>query len=178
MALAGTALPYGLRDVKIKPIDAAGVVGTSIDLPNSRTFSFEENEDFEELRGDDRVVATRGGGASVGWELESGGISLEAYAAINGGAIVSSGVTPNLKKTYTKLSTDSKPRFQVEGQAISEAGGDFHVVLYNCKATDGVEGELADQSFWLTSCSGTAIGNPSNDKIYEFVHNETATAIS
>lgn len=178
MALAATALPYGLRDVRVSPIDASNVVGTSVDLPNSRTFSFEENEDFEELRGDDRVVANRGQGPTVGWELEGGGISLEAYVVINGGAIVTTGVTPNIKKTYTKLSTDSKPRFKVEGQAISEAGGDFHVVLYNCKATDGVEGELSDGSFWLTGASGTAIGDPVSNKVYDFVHNESVTTIT
>lgn len=177
MAL-GTSLPYGLRDVKVTPISTSGVVGTPIDLPNSRTFSFEENEDFEELRGDDRVVATRGQGASVGWELESGGISLEAYAVINGGTVLLSGVTPNQKKTYSKKTTDAKPRFNVEGQAISESGGDFHAILENCKASEGVEGELADGAFWLTGASGTAIGNPDTDLLYEFVQNETATAIS
>lgn len=176
--MLGTSLPYGLRDVKITPISAAGVLGTPVDLPNSRTFSFEENEDFEELRGDDKVVATRGQGASVGWELESGGISLEAYAAINGGAVVVSGVTPAQVKTYTKLSSDSKPRFQVEGQAISESGGDFHVTLPNCKATEGVEGELSDGAFWLTGASGTAIADPNTDVVYEFVQNETAVAIA
>lgn len=178
MALSSTALPYGLRDVKVTPIDQAGTLGTPIDLPNSRTFSFEENEEFEELRGDDKVVATRGQGASVGWELESGGISLEAYATINGGTVVEDGVTPDLKKTYTKLASDAKPRFQVEGQAISESGGDFHVVLPNCKATEGVEGELSDGAFWLTGASGTAIADPTSDIVYEFVQNETATAIS
>jgi hypothetical protein len=178
MAIADTSLPYGLRDVKITPISEAGVLGTPIDLPNSRTFSFEENEDFEELRGDDKVVATRGQGATVGWELESGGISLDAYAAMNGGAVLESGVTPNVVRTYTKLTTDAKPRFQCEGQAISESGGDFHVVLPNCKATEGVEGELSDGAFWLTGASGVAIGDPTSDVIYEFVQNETATAIS
>ena len=106
----GTALPYGLRDVKVTPISSAGVLGTPVDLPNSRTFSFEEAEDFEELRGGDKVVATRGGGASVSWELEAGGISLEAYVVINGGTLVSSGTAPNQKKTYSKKSTDAKPR--------------------------------------------------------------------
>lgn len=173
----GNSLPYGLRDVKITPYNQAGVLGTPVDLPNSRTFSFEESEDFEELRGDDKVVATRGQGASVGWELEAGGISLEAYASINGGVVVLSGITPAQKKTYTKKTTDAKPRFKVEGQAISESGGDFHVVLPNCKATDGIEGELSDGSFWLTSASGTAIGDPTTDVIYEFVQNETAVAI-
>lgn len=178
MALADTSLPYGLRDVKVTPIDDAGTLGDPVDLPNSRTFSFDENEDFEELRGDDKVVANRGKGASVGWELEGGGISLEAYAVINGGTVVESGITPALKRTYTKKVTDSKPRFQTEGQAISESGGDFHVVLPNCKATDGVSGELADGAFWLTGASGTAIADPTSDIVYEFVQNEAATAIS
>lgn len=178
MALQDTALPYGLRDVKLTPIDDTGTLGTAVDLPNSRTFSFEENEEFEELRGDDKVVASRGSGATVGWELEGGGISLEAYVVINGGAVVESGVTPATKRTYTKLSSDSKPRFQVEGQAISESGGDFHVVLPNCKATEGVEGELSDGAFWLTGASGTALADPSTEVVYEFVQNEAATAIS
>jgi hypothetical protein len=177
MAL-GTSLPYGLRDVKVTPISTAGVLGTAVDLPNARTYTFEESEEFEELRGDDKVVASRGQGATVGWELEGGGISLEAYAAINGGEVVVTGVTPAQVKTYTKKVTDAKPRFQVEGQALSESGGDFHCVLPNCKATDGVEGELSDGSFFLTSASGTALGDPASDVLYEFVQNETAIAIS
>ena len=57
-----TAIPYGLRDIKITPYtDAAGtVLGSPIDLPYARTLSFTDTEDFEELRGDDRVVATHG----------------------------------------------------------------------------------------------------------------------
>lgn len=173
-----TSLPYGLRDVKISPISAAGVLGTALDLPNGRTFSFEEGEDFEELRGDDKVVAVRGQGATVSWELESGGIDLEVYAAMSGATVVESGVTPNVVKTLTKLGVDAKPRFQVEGQAISESGGDFHVVLPNCKATESLSGELADGAFWLSSASGTAIADPTTDVVFEFVENETATAIS
>lgn len=173
----GTSLPYGLRDVKIKPRSAAGVIGTPVDLPNARTLSFEESEDFEELRGDDRVVANRGQGPSVSWELEGGGISLEAFAALNGGTVTLTGVTPNQVKTYKKKTTDSKPSFDIEGQALSESGGDFHPVLYNAKATDGVSGELGDGAFWLTGASGTAIGDPTSNDLYDFVQNETAQAI-
>lgn len=175
MAL-GTSLPYGLRDIKVTPISAAGVIGTMVDLPNARTLSFEENEDFEQLRGDDKVVAERGQGPTVSWELEGGGISLEAYVVINGGTLVVSGLTPNQKKVYSKKSTDSKPRFMIEGQSLSESGGDFHQVLYNAKATDGVSGEQADGAFWLTGASGSAIGN-ADDDLYDFVQNETAAAI-
>lgn len=180
--MAGEALPYGLRDVKLRGyVTPTTLAASSVDLPNSRTFSFEEAEEFEELRGDDKVVATRGRGASVSWELESGGISFEAYQTMNGGTITETGVTPNKVKTYSKKVTDARPEFQVEGQAISESGGDFHVVLDRCKATESLSGELGDGTFWLTSASGTALPSRlagSEDLLYEFVQNETATAIS
>jgi hypothetical protein len=172
-----TSLPYGLRDLVVTPFLENGDVGTPVDFPNARTLSFEENEDFEELRGDDRVVANRGQGPTVSWEIEGGGISLEAYVAINGGTLTVSGVTPNVVRTYKKRTTDAKPRFRAEGQAYSESGGDFHPVLYNCKATDGVSGELSDGAFWLTGASGTGIGDPDTGEVYDFVENETATPI-
>jgi hypothetical protein len=170
-------LPYGLRDIKIAPIDPSdGSIGTMVDLPNAQTMSFNETEEYQELRGDDKVVAKRGNGPTVEWDLESGGISLEAYVIMNGGEIVTSGVTPNVKKTYTKKSTDARPDFWAEGQAMSENGGDFHQVLKRCKADGGIEGEMADGEFWITSASGTAIGDI-NDDLYDFVDNETAVAI-
>lgn len=176
------SLPYGLRDVQLTPYATPTTLGTpKVDLPNSRTFSFEESEEFEELRGDDKVVATRGRGASVSWELESGGISLEAYAVMAGGKITKSGTAGAEVKTYQKKVTDARPEFKVEGQAISESGGDFHVVLYRCKASDSLSGSLEDGTFWLTSASGTALPSKltgSTDVLYDFVQNDVATAIA
>src|SRR5215216_6370150 len=127
MALA-ESLPFGIRDIKVTPVSATGTVGTSVDLPNARTLSFEETEDFEDLEGDDKKVATKGSGSVVEWELEAGGISLEALAVIAGGTVTSSGTTPNQKKEYKKLATDSRPDFKIEGQIISESGGDMHAI--------------------------------------------------
>ena len=178
MAL-GTTLPFGLRDVKIKPMAAGSETpGTAVDLPNARTFSFSETGDSEELRGDDGVVAVHDLGAGVDWELEAGGISLEAVAAMYGGAVVSAGTTPNQTKTYTKLDNDVRPYFQVEGQAISDSGGDFHVTVFKAKATGELSGELADGSFWLTGASGRGIGRTSDRKLYELKQYETTTAIA
>jgi hypothetical protein len=179
MPLTTTPLPFGLRDVKLKPM-AAGTEtpGAAVDLPNSRTFSFSETSDSEELRGDDGVVAVHDLGSGVDWELESGGVPLEAIVAMYGGAITTSGVTPAQVKTYNKLTTDIRPYFQAEGQAISDSGGDFHVVLYKCKATGELSGTLEDGSFWLTGASGRAIGRTSDSKLYSFVQNETAAAIA
>lgn len=176
-------LPYGLRDVKLTGYtNATTLATTSVDLPNSRVFSFEESEEFEELRGDDKVVATAGRGASVAWELEAGGIDLEAYQVMNGGTVTETGVDPDIGRTYSKKVTDRRPEFKVEGQAISESGGDFHVVLYRCKVTESLSGTLEDGTFWLTGASGTALPSRMSgeqlDLLYDFVENSTATPIA
>lgn len=176
MALAENTLPYGCRDIKLRPISDAGVVGASVDLPASRTLSFSEAEEFETLRGDDKDIAIRGKGPSVEWSLESGGISLAAHSIMSGGTLTLTGVTPTQSKALKKKVTDARPYFQAEGQAISDSGGDFHTTLFKCRASGSLEGEMGDGAFWLTSASGVAIGNE-NDDLYEFRANETATAI-
>lgn len=176
------ALPYGIRDIKLTPLTVGGTtLGTAVDLPNARTLSFEEAEEFEELRGDDQVVAVRGKGASVSWSLESGGISLEALVVLNGGTVTVTGVSPAGIKKYRKLVTDSRPEFQAEGQAMSESGGDFHTVLFRCKASENISGEFGDGAFFLTSAGGQALpGKTTGNEgaLYDFVQNETATPIA
>lgn len=181
MAGTATALPYGLRAVKVAPMNADGTPGTFVDLPNAQTFSFSESEEFTELRGDDHVVATHGQGPTVEWELDSGGISFEAAVVINGGTMTSSGTAPNITYTYSKKTTDARPYFVVEGQAISDSGGDLHCRLYRCKATGSFEGELNDGEFWVSKADGTGLGSVDTttvDKIYTFTKNPTVTAIS
>lgn len=187
MALADRALPYGLRDVKLTPLGADGATpGTPVDLPASQTFSFSETEDFEELRGDDVVQASHGSGPVCEWELESGGISLEAYAVIAGGTVITTGVSPNESKRYTKMSNDARPYFKAEGRAINDNGGDFHGIVYRAKADGSLEGTLEDATFWVTSASGKGYGSlepafmdaEGFGRVYDFVHNETSTPIA
>lgn len=177
MTLASPALPYGLRDVKLTPIASDGSLGTAVDLPVAQTLSFSEAEEFEELRGDDVVVALRGKGPKVEWELEAGGISLEAWAVLTGGTVQDAGSTPNQTKTFTKLVTDSRPYFQIEGRSINDVDGDTHVKIIKCKVTGSLEGEFADGQFFVTSCDGEGIGNDS-DELYVITWNETAAAIT
>jgi hypothetical protein len=182
MALATTPLPYGLRDIKITPYttDAADTLGTAVDLPYVQTLSFSEAEDFEELRGDDKIVTMRGSGPTVEWELEAGGISIEALKVLTGGTIATTGTSPNAVKTFTKKVTDARGWFQIEGQVISDSGGDMHCVIFKCRTTDSVEGEFADGSFFMTKCKGQAIASTktgATDELYKFVQNETTAAI-
>jgi hypothetical protein len=181
--MAEEALPYGLREVALTPYTtpAATTLGAARKYPVARTFSFEEAEDFEELRGDDKVVAIRGKGASVEWEMENGGLSLPSYKNMAGGTLTTTGVTPNTVTTYKKKVTDQRPYFKSEGRSINDDGGDFHGILYKARASDSLSGEMADGTFWLTQASGQALPATLTgeiDTLYDFILNETATAIA
>lgn len=178
-----TGIPFGIRDTRVTPFTtaAATTLGTSGDFPNAQTLSFSESEDYEELRGDDKLVSIVGLGASVEWEMENGGISIPAYKTVNGGTTATTGTTPAQVTTYNKKVTDIRPYFKAEGQSISDQGGDFHVALYKCRASNRMEGELADGSFWVTGMGGVSLPATLTGKIdylYEFILNETAVALT
>ena len=182
MTSLGTALPYGMRDVKITEYaDAGGTVlgDTSLDLAHMQTFSWSETEEFQTLRGDDKLVTTRGQGAQVDASLEAGGISLPVWAIFTGGQIIEEGLAPNRRVILRKFSTASRKYFRAEGQAISDSGGDIHAILYRCRCNDSIEGEFADGEFFITSASFLALPllDADFDLLYDFVQNETATAI-
>lgn len=181
MTMPNPVLPFGLRDVRLIPVNADGTLGTPVDLPVARTFTFTETETFADLMGDDQTVASHGAGPTVDWDLESGGISFEAYQVMAGGTLVSSGTTPNQKKVFSKLTTDARPYFQVEGQAISDSGGDMHAIVYRCKANASLDGQFTNGAFYLTKAKGKGYGNnvgaSPNFKLYDFVQNETVTPI-
>jgi hypothetical protein len=178
-----TSLPYGIRDCKVTPFldDQLETLGTPVDLPNMQTLSFAEAEDFTSLRGDDRTVTTRGQGANVEWELEAGGLSFAAVRVMYGGVITETGVAPNISRRLRKKSRDQRPFFRIEGQAISDSGGDVHCVIYRCKATDNLEGEFADGEFWTTGGSGEGLPSmalDTDDVLYDFIENDVVTPIA
>jgi hypothetical protein len=177
MSITATPLPYGLRDIKITPITGVSTLAaTAVDFPNARTLSFSEAEDFNELRGDDGLVAVHGQGPAVTWQFEGGGVPFEAIKAMFGGTITETGSGGTATKSFEKTGYDQRPYFQIEGQAISDSGGDFHVVIYKAKCTGELSGEMSDGNFWLTGTSGRAL--PVEDgghKLYKFVQNATAT---
>ena len=178
----GTAIPYGLRDIKLTPYtDAAGTtLGAPVDLPYARTLSFTDTAEYAELRGDDRLVTSVGQGTVVNWELESGGISFEAFKVMSGGAVTTTGTAGTEKKVYSKTATDKRPWFKIEGQSISDSGGDVHCVIYKARATGELSGTWGDGEFFLTAGSGIGVAPESGDnanQLYDFVQNATATAI-
>jgi hypothetical protein len=170
------SLPFGLRDVRLFPLNASGVRGTGVDLPVSRTFSFKETVSAEQLVGDDVIVGSHDYNPMVEWELEAGGYSLDAFVVLSGGILTSSGTTPAQIKTLSKKTTDGRPYFEVEGQAISDSGGDFHVVVYRCKCDGDLDGKFENGAFALTKATGKGYGRTDNQKLWDLIQNETAIA--
>lgn len=179
---ADKALPYGLRDIKVRDLGVNGdTPGSAVDLPVAQTFTFTESTDSSTLRGDDVEVAEHDNGPSLEWEMSAGGIAMEALAVINGGTVTETGVTPNVVREYVKLTTDTKPYFKVEGQSMNDNGGDTHGTVFRAKTTGDIEYTAEDGEFMVPSFSGKGLGSLEaglEDRLYKWTHNETVTDIS
>lgn len=182
----GIAYPFGMRKIMITPITNAATeaYGTPLQLPASRTMSWSEAESFTELRGDDKKITSRGQGANVSWEMEAGGYKADVIKAIYGHALTETGTTPAQVSRLRRTANDSRPFFKAEGQALSDNGGDVHIVLYRCRATGDFDGEFADGQWYLSNASGEAFpsvlaspgGIAGTDVLYDIIQNETVTA--
>ena len=177
------ALPYGVRDIKLTQyLDALGMVlgPTSVDLPYIQTLNFTEAEEFSELRGDDKLITTRGRGSMVNWDLESGGLASPAWAVFTGGSVIESGLAPDRIIELQKKATQARPWFRIDGKIISDSGGDVLVRIYRCRANGDITTNFADGEFTTTQVSG--VGYPllddTNDLLYSIFRRETSQALT
>jgi hypothetical protein len=177
-----------LRDIKLTPYtDATNTaLGVPVDLPVSRTLTFSETEEFSTLEGDDETAATHGAGAIVEWELESGGISLQAWAVLSGATYNGGASRRSIKKNVAQ----QRGSFKIEGQIISDSGGDVHCEIFRAKCNASLDGEFSYGNFMLTNCSGVgygsqmavATGDPDTavvlGDLYRFTQNGSVTTIN
>lgn len=161
MSFQDHAIPFGMRECVIVPYTNgnATILGVPQKLPASQTFTWKDSESFENLRGDDRTYASRGGGPEVSWDLEAGGISLAAWAILSGGNASASGASPDSSIKVERTETSVRPYFLIQGRAISDSGGDLVVTLPKCRCTGSVDGSFGDGKFFITKASGEAFGS-------------------
>lgn len=183
MSAVADALPYGVRDVKLTQYtDALGMVlsDASVDLPYIQTLNFTEAEEFAELRGDDKLITTRGRGSMVNWDLESGGLPISAWAVVTGGSVIERGLEPNREIELQKKATQSRPWFRIDGKIISDSGGDILVRIYRCRANGDITANFTDGEFTTSQVAG--VGYPllddTNDLLYSIFRRETSEALS
>lgn len=177
------ALPYGVRDCKITQYaDTGGTVlgSTSVDLPYMQHLNFTEAEEFTELRGDDRLITTRGKGSQVSGDIEAGGLSVAVWSIITGGSVISTGLTPNRIIEIQKRSTTARPFWRADGKIISDSGGDVLVRIYRCRANGDIQANFQDGDFQTSQIAfvGLPLLDDSNDLIYSIFRRETSMSLT
>lgn len=182
MSAVPDALPYGLRQLMLTPYtDAQGTVlgGTSYPLPVAMTLGFSETEQYDELRGDDVLVAVHGRGPQVDWSLEAGGISITAWSLISGGRVVEEGVAPTRRTRLLKSGDDIRPYFRIDGRAISDSGGNMNARIYRAKANGRLQADLRGGAFQTSRIDGVGLPMVGDGGrwLYEFIRREQEQAI-
>jgi hypothetical protein len=175
--------PYGLHRLWLTPYtdtDGTILASTSVRLPLARTLAFSETEAFDTLDGDDKAaVAIQGKGATVDGSLEAGGLDIMSWSLITGGQLIESGVEPNVKRVVRKKGSDQRPYFRVEGQVISNGGGDNVGRIFRCKANGKISADMKYGTFMVPQIPfmGTPMPGDTDDYLYEIEYNEQKTTL-
>lgn len=182
MGAVPDALPYGLRQLMLTPYtDAQGTAlgNTSYPLPVAMTLGFSETEQYDELRGDDVLVAVHGRGPQVDWSLEAGGMDITCWSLLSGGSVIEEGVAPNRVTRMRKSGDDQRPYVRIDGRAISDSGGDMKSRIYRCKANGRLQADLRGGAFQTSRIDGVGLPMVGDGGrwLYEFVRSEQESAI-
>lgn len=162
--------PFGLRQLKVTSADGSGAVTLPYGLLLHVTPRIEAAEFFAE----GVAVGVSSVAVAADWELEAGGISLEALAKLTGLTASQTGSTPNRVLTLTAGAGLEFPYVRIYGRAAGEGNDDIYCRLYRAKLTS-IDGTFRRGEFWITSCAGVAVANSTG--LYEFVQRETGAAI-
>lgn len=170
-------LPFGLNNAYIYPLSGSDVPGTGVPLPAGRTIEVSPKEDTNQLTGYNGVVASNVSKTSADVTVEHGGINLAVLAAITGGTIVTSGVTPNAKKTLDVGQAGlNRPYVMVVGQSLADDGGDILTKVWKVKFQIP-SGSFTESEYYVSSLKGEAVRNV-NGKLLTFIQDETAASLS
>lgn len=163
---------FGLKQVKLT--DTAG--SNPVFLPSAMMLHFTEKTANTKFVAEGVWIAARTMPVGVEWELEAGGISLDAYAKMTGRAATAVGTTPNRTVTMAGDAAVEFPYFRIYGQAVGDTGtDDIHCVIYRCKLQE-IEGTFRNGEFWVSSCAGIGIDD-STFGLFQFVQHETKVSL-
>jgi hypothetical protein len=175
-------LPYGIRQIRLTPyLDAQGtcLANVSYPLPVAMTLGFSETEQYDELRGDDVLVAVHGRGPQVDWSLEAGGMNMTCWSLLSGGSVIEEGVAPTRVTRMRKSGDDLRPYVRIDGRAISDSGGNLKTRIYRAKANGRLQADLRGGAFQTSRIDGVGLPMVGDGGrwLYEFIHEEHDSAI-
>ena len=163
--------PFGLREVKLYSADGSGGVA----LPSSLMLHVTPRLDSARFYTDGVLIGASGSIVAAEWELEAGGLSLDATAKLLGFSPASAGSAPNRTYTLSVLAGAIFPYLRIYGRAVSDNGDGIHCRLFRCKV-ESLEGTFRRGDFYITSCAGVAAKHSSLG-VLEWVQHETVTAL-
>jgi hypothetical protein len=156
--VSGHAKPFQIRQVKIYRNGTTKALGSAQAMNITPTFT------EGTLRGNGRITSTVGIADGGEFEITEGGIELETYALMMGltttaGYASAMGYYRELIETVDNC----LPYFRAMGKSwLSDCSGEMHYKIYKCKITN-IEGEFADEEFYVMSASGICIGDEDNN---------------
>lgn len=161
--------PFGLRQIALYSSDGSGKVS----LPAAMMLHITPKVDAETFLAEGRNVGAAAFLSGAEWELEAGGLSLEAYAKLTGLSAASSGSAPNRALTLSLEAGNVFPYIRIYGRAVSDSG-DIYCRVYRAKLT-ALEGTFRSKDFWISYASGVAVSN--GTLVLDFVQHETGIAL-
>ncbi len=162
-------LPFGLRQIALYNSDGTGKFA----LPAAMMLHVTPLLQSARFEADGRLVGAAGFVAGADWELEAGGISLEALAKLTGDSASVAGSAPNRTLTLSAAAGDTMPYLRIAGRALSDTG-DVICRLYRCKV-EALEGTFREGEFWVSYAQGVAVSD--GTRVLEFVQQETVAAL-
>ena len=121
MALYGE-IPRGLQQLVVNVL-TNDTPGANILVPGSRGLTWNVESDSDTLEGDNAIIATVRNPKSLSGSVEIGRIGLTPLAAMAGGVVGSSGVTPNVILALDETASAVASYFQAVGQTYSQDTG-------------------------------------------------------
>jgi len=172
MSAPNPAYPFGLHSIVVTNISGA----SQVSLPTANRMMVKERLQTGEAEGDDKLAAIASTVLAAEWELETKGISLEAWAIMTGRTLTTTGSSPNEIKSMVQDGSERMPYFKIYGKSLGEGDDDVHVLLFKCKITDGIEFTNQFGEFAGPTVKGIAVDDNTNG-ISKVVINETATSM-
>lgn len=162
---------FGIRQIVLYNADGTGAVALPVALMMHITPVFEAARFVADGVG----VGAASMITSLEWELESGGLNLDAYAKLLGLSVANAGTAPNRTQTLSVGAGLELPYLRISGRAVSDAGDGMAVKLYRAKL-ESLEGTFRRGDFYVTSCAGIAVKH-STLGLFDLVGQETKTAL-
>lgn len=171
-------LNYSVEDAFVYPY-AAGVPGTGKDIPGIVRVEADPQVETAEVRGDNTVLASVASLSSIDLTIEAARKNLDAFAAMCGGLVATTGTTPAQIRTWTRNVTDGLSPFQIKAQTRSKTvdGGATRVDYPFCNYRGGGAVNLQDNELPTTEISASATAD-SAGKIFLVSQYESWTVLT